>query len=104
MSSGTRGEKQLVVEIIVSTLSAPNYYILFLTAILSVCRLSPTWISSIQIGNKFAVYIAFKHVFWSILDQITYFFYGFIEDNVKRLNEIAIPVARGRINTSETNS
>lgn len=72
--SGILGAKQLVVDITANILSGPTSLILFYIAYKSVCKKSPSCLSYITIGTRLAVIIDFKQVFWSIRDQITYFF------------------------------
>lgn len=67
-------------------------------------RQSSFWSSYITIGIKFAVIIDFKHVFWSILDTITYFLFGKFSARVKKDNAKDIPVADGINKTYFTKS
>ena len=50
-----------------------------------------------MIGARFAVYIALRHVFWSIHGKITYFACGFYLWRVRSEKVRAIPVADGII-------
>ena len=76
-SSGTRGAKQLVVETIHSTFSTDNYFIFYSIASCEQQSESPINFSSITTGIRLAVIIDLRQVFWSMRDQITYFFYGY---------------------------
>lgn len=57
-----------------------------------------------QIGVRFAVRMAFKHVFWSIRDQRTNLRVGHCSDKVRNAIDSDIPVARGRMRTLFTKS
>ena len=57
-----------------------------------------------QMGVRFAVMIAFRHVFWSMRDQSTYLRFGRCSDKVRKAIESDIPVARGRRRTLLTKS
>ena len=94
-----RGAKQLVV-LVTQRIFSPNLVRASFMPSTSVYNSSPTRISSITIGFKLAAVMAFKQVFWSILDQTTYSPAGLRDFKVNSVIVIAIPVANGSTITS----
>ena len=107
IESYTLGAKHEVVESTHNTLPWYRSSLrIFLISSMFVQSSSPFKRGSITIGLRFAVYIDFKQVFWSMRGKITYsFLYSFVYSHflslsplrVSKLIVIDIPVAKGRI-------